>query len=88
MFWRTLGKGRAAGFVSSGGDRPFALPRYEVTGGACRTALTIDKNAIEEQKKGASLMPEKLGNKMTMRELRDLVAYLSSLKAKPTNEKK
>lgn len=50
--------------------------------------LTIDKNAIEEQKKGASLMPEKLGNKMTMRELRDLVAYLSSLKAKPTNEKK
>ena len=45
-------------------------------------SMTIDKNAIDEQKNGASLMPEKLGNKMTIRELRDLVAYLVSLKAK------
>ena len=50
--------------------------------------LTIDKNTIDEQKKGASLMPEKLGNKMTIRELRDLVAYLASLKAKPASPTK
>ena len=42
--------------------------------------LTIDKEDIDERSPGISAMPEDLAKKITKRELRDLVEYLSSLK--------
>ncbi len=45
--------------------------------------ITIDKSAIEERTKGVSLMPEGQADRISLRDLRDLVAYLSSLKSKP-----
>ncbi|QDV18629.1 Cytochrome c [Gimesia panareensis] len=43
--------------------------------------LTIKRNQIEEQiPQKASLMPEKLSERLTKQELRDLIAYLQTLK--------
>ncbi len=53
------------------------------------TVQTIDQEAIVGRKRGKSAMPEDLAKMMSPRELRDLVAYLSSLKIDPrgSNEK-
>ncbi len=53
------------------------------------TVQTIDQDAIVGRKRGKSAMPEDLAKMMTPRELRDLVAYLASLKIDPrgSNEK-
>lgn len=45
-------------------------------------ATTIDKASVEERTRGVSLMPEGLADRMSLRELRDLVAYLASLRGK------
>jgi quinoprotein glucose dehydrogenase len=42
--------------------------------------LTISKANIDERRRGKSPMPEDLHQKITKRELRDLVEFLSSLK--------
>ena len=44
--------------------------------------LTVPKEDIEERKRGPSAMPADLVTKLTKAELRDLVEFLSSLKAK------
>lgn len=44
--------------------------------------LKLAKKEVEERAKGSSLMPEGLGDRINMRDLRDLAAYLASLKAK------
>ncbi len=49
--------------------------------------LTIDKSQVEERRRGASAMPDDLVKKLSLRELRDLVEYLASLK-EPSPEKK
>jgi quinoprotein glucose dehydrogenase len=43
-------------------------------------SLTIAKNKIEERRRGKSPMPEDLAQKLTKRELRDLVEFLAELK--------
>ncbi len=45
--------------------------------------ITVKKDAIEERKKGLSSMPVDLLKYLNKRELRDLVAYLSSLDGSP-----
>jgi quinoprotein glucose dehydrogenase len=45
--------------------------------------LTVDKTVVEERAQGVSLMPEGLAERMTLRELRDLTAYLQSLRGNP-----
>lgn len=42
--------------------------------------ITIAKSEIEEQKRGASAMPEDLTKQLSRHELRDVVEYLASLK--------
>ncbi|HEV3146906.1 MAG TPA: PVC-type heme-binding CxxCH protein [Gemmataceae bacterium] len=42
--------------------------------------LTIDKNKIEERRRGKSPMPDDLHQKLTKRELRDLIEFLADLK--------
>jgi hypothetical protein len=42
--------------------------------------IAIEKANIEERAKGVSLMPEGLGDRLNLRDLRDLTAYLASLK--------
>ncbi len=42
--------------------------------------VEVAKESIEEQKTGASSMPEDIASKLTKAEIRDLVAYLMSLK--------
>ena len=42
--------------------------------------IPIEKANIEERAKGVSLMPEGLGDRLNLRDLRDLTAYLASLK--------
>ncbi|MEL7334856.1 MAG: HEAT repeat domain-containing protein, partial [Planctomycetota bacterium] len=49
-------------------------------------AVKIEQDAIELRKKGMSSMPADLTKLMTARELRDLVAYLESLKVDPRAE--
>lgn len=44
------------------------------------TLLTIPKADVEEQKRGASAMPDDLSKHLSKSELRDLVEYLASLK--------
>ena len=41
--------------------------------------VRVDLEEIEARRKGKSSMPEDLIDKLTMRQLRDLVAYLASL---------
>jgi quinoprotein glucose dehydrogenase len=43
-------------------------------------SLTIAKNKIEERRRGKSPMPEDLAQKLTKRELRDLMEFLAELK--------
>ncbi|RLT08492.1 MAG: hypothetical protein DWI24_10845 [Planctomycetota bacterium] len=43
--------------------------------------VALEQANIEERAKGVSLMPEGLGDRLKPRELRDLTAYLASLKA-------
>ncbi|MEZ6044832.1 MAG: HEAT repeat domain-containing protein [Planctomycetaceae bacterium] len=43
------------------------------------TKVTINKDEIDEKTQGKSAMPEDLINKMSLEQLRDLVAYLKSL---------
>lgn len=43
---------------------------------------SVAKDAIEERKRGPSAMPADIAEKLGKRELRDLIAYLSELKAK------
>ncbi len=45
--------------------------------------ITVDPNAVVSRKKGKSSMPADLIKHLTRRELRDLVAYLSTLKGQP-----
>jgi quinoprotein glucose dehydrogenase len=42
--------------------------------------LSIPKDQVEERRRGKSAMPEDIVNKLTPRELRDLVEFLASLK--------
>lgn len=42
--------------------------------------LIVPKDAIEERTSGPSAMPEKLHERLTLRELRDLIEYLASLR--------
>ena len=51
--------------------------------GADGTIQRIDQDSIIGRKRGKSAMPEDLINFMTPRELRDLIAYLASLKVDP-----
>ena len=44
------------------------------------TLVTIPKSKIDESAKGISAMPADLIKKLSVRELRDLVEYLSTLK--------
>ncbi len=51
-------------------------------------AVSIDKTSIEARTKGSSLMPDRIMQSMTLVELRDIVAYLATLKSKSTAESK
>jgi quinoprotein glucose dehydrogenase len=51
-------------------------------------AVTFAKSEIEERTKGISLMPDKLDERISLRELRDLVAYLVSRKSPTTQPSK
>lgn len=42
--------------------------------------LNIDKSQVDERRRGASAMPDDLVRKLSLRELRDLVEFLASLK--------
>jgi len=46
---------------------------------------SIERETIVAQQRGKSAMPEELVQYMTPRELRDLVAYLASLQADPSD---
>ena len=50
--------------------------------------LSIAKTDIDERTKGSSLMPDRLMERMTLRELRDIVAWITSQKAKLPAESK
>lgn len=50
--------------------------------------ISIVKTDIDERTKGSSLMPERLMDRMSLRELRDIVAWLSSQKTKAPAESK
>ena len=45
--------------------------------------MTIEAGEIDERTKGVSLMPEGLGDRMALRDVRDLVAYLATLRKTP-----
>ncbi len=46
--------------------------------------ITLEKATIEERKRGPSAMPADLAKKLSKMELRDLVAFLASLKSAPS----
>ncbi len=48
--------------------------------------LDIEKSDIRARKAGQSAMPAGLADRMELRELRDLLAYLRSLRAKPSSK--
>lgn len=48
--------------------------------------LHIDKSQVDERRRGVSAMPDDLVKKLTLRELRDLVEFLASLK-EPKSER-
>jgi quinoprotein glucose dehydrogenase len=43
--------------------------------------IIVDVESVESRVKGKSAMPDNVVEQMTLRELRDLVTYLSQLKA-------
>jgi quinoprotein glucose dehydrogenase len=45
--------------------------------------VRLELDDVEARRKGKSSMPDDLIDKLTMRQLRDLVAYLSSLTTDP-----
>ncbi|MCX7700715.1 MAG: PQQ-dependent sugar dehydrogenase [Gemmataceae bacterium] len=45
--------------------------------------LTIDKSEVDDRRRGVSAMPDDLVKKLSLRELRDLVEFLASLKDGP-----
>jgi quinoprotein glucose dehydrogenase len=44
------------------------------------TVLHVDKSKVEDRRRGPSAMPADLAQKLTPRELRDLIEFLTSLK--------
>lgn len=49
---------------------------------------SIEKASIEDRTQGVSLMPDGLADRISLRELRDLVAYLATLKGLPASASK
>lgn len=66
----------AAGIIKSENDQEITLVTPE------GQQIKVRKADVEERQKGKSSMPEDLIKQLTRRELRDLVAYLSTLKGK------
>ena len=63
-----------AGIVKESTDESLKLMQSD------GTTVTIPKSSIDESAKGISAMPGDIVKKLTLRELRDLVEYLSTLK--------
>jgi quinoprotein glucose dehydrogenase len=63
-----------AGVVKAEDDATITLATPEAT------LVTVEKSRIEEQRGGDSAMPADLVTKMTLRELRDLIEYLATVR--------